>query len=204
MLERSLRGKIKDFNKLGVEALDARTLRFTLVRPTPYFLAVLAHDKFMPVQRANVEKYGVSFTQPGHLVSNGAYILQEWTPESRIVLVRNPHFHDAAKVHVDKVIYYPIQSQTEEVNRYRAGELDITYSVPNNQIDALRQSYGAELESTPEFSLDWWGFNLTKPPFADNPKLRQALGHGDRSRVDPRQSYAHGISGRVWRRAGGR
>ncbi|HXP96722.1 MAG TPA: peptide ABC transporter substrate-binding protein [Telmatospirillum sp.] len=173
--EEIVQGKIKDLSKLGVEAPDSRTLRIQLKRPTPYLLAELAHAKFMPVKRANVEKYGASFTQPGNLVSNGAFVLEEWTPQARIVVAKNPKYWDAANVHIDKVIFYPISSPNEELNRYRAGELDVTYIVPNAQIDTLRKTLGPELHSNTQFELNYLGFNLTKPPFADNPKLRQAL-----------------------------
>lgn len=173
--EEIVQGKIKDPAKLGVEAVDARTVRIHLKRPTPYLLAELAHAKFMPVKRANVERFGSSFTQPGNLVSNGAFILEEWTPQARIVLAKNPKYWDAANVHIDKVIFYPITSPNEELNRYRAGELDVTNSVPSAQVESLRKSAGEELRDNVQFETSYLGFNLTKPPFAGNPKLRQAL-----------------------------
>jgi oligopeptide transport system substrate-binding protein len=173
--EEIVEGKIKDLSKLGVQAVDPRTLRIQLRRPTPFLLAELAHTKFMPVKRSDVEKYGAAFTQPGNLISNGAFILEEWTPQARIVLAKNSKYWDAANVHIDKVIFYPISSPNEELNRYRAGELDITYIVPNAQIDTLRKTLGPELHRNTQFELHYLGFNLTKPPFAGNPKLRQAL-----------------------------
>jgi oligopeptide transport system substrate-binding protein len=173
--EEIVKGTIKDLSQLGVEASDLRTLRIRLARPTPYFLAVLAHAKFMPVKRANVEKFGAGFTQPGNLVSNGAFLLEEWTPQARIVLAKNPRYWDASNVHLDKVIFYPISSPNEELNRYRAGELDITDTVPNAQVETLRKTMGQELRVNAQFEANYIGFNLTKPPFADNPKLRQAL-----------------------------
>ncbi len=173
--EEIVQGKVKDLSKLGVEAPDPRTLRIRLKRPTPYLLAELAHAKFMPVKRADVEKFGAGFTQPGNLVSNGAFVLAEWTPQARIVLAKNPRYWDAANVHIDKVIFYPISSPNEELNRYRAGELDVTYTVPNAQIESLRKTAGEELHLNTQFETSYLGFNLTKPPFAGNPKLRQAL-----------------------------
>jgi oligopeptide transport system substrate-binding protein len=173
--EEIVQGKIKDLSKLGVAAPDARTVRIQLTRPTPYLLAEMAHAKFQPVKRANVEKFGAGFTQPGNLVSNGAFMLEEWTPQARIVLAKNPKYWDASNVHLDKVIFYPITSPNEELNRYRAGELDATYIVPDAQIDTLRKTLGEELHANTQFMLYYLGFNLTKPPFANSPKLRQAL-----------------------------
>ena len=42
------------------------------------------------------------FVRPGNLVSDGAYVLSEFTPNDRIVLTRNQHFHDAANVRIDR------------------------------------------------------------------------------------------------------
>ncbi len=153
--EEIVQGKVKDLAKLGVEAPDPKTLRIRLKRPTPYLLPELAHHNFFPVNRANVEKFGSSFTQPGNLVSNGAFTLQEWTPQARIVLVKNPKYWDAANVHIDKVIHYPISSPNEEFNRYRAGELDITYIVPNAQLETIRKTLPTELQNVPQFELNF-------------------------------------------------
>jgi oligopeptide transport system substrate-binding protein len=168
-------GRQKDSATLGVEAVDAQTLRFTLDRPTPYWAALMAHGMFSPIKRASVEKFGDNFTRPGNLVTNGPFMLQEWTPQSRIVLVKNPYYRDAANVHVDKVIFYPIESEAEEFNRYRAGELDVTYQVPSRQLDLIRQNMTGELRGEPSLTLDYIGFDMGGPPFAQSSKLRQAL-----------------------------
>jgi oligopeptide transport system substrate-binding protein len=168
-------GRIRDLGELGVQALDAVTLRFTLERPTPYWVAAMSHPKFLPVKRANVEAYGASFTQPGKLVSNGPFNLQDWTPQSRLVLVKNPRFHDAASVHLDKVIFQPIESETEEFNRFRAGELDVTYFVPSQQTDLIRQNMAAELRTEPSLTMDYLAFNMGRAPLGTMPALRRAL-----------------------------
>ncbi len=168
-------GRSADPAKLGVAAPDPRTLRITLKAPTGYFLSLLAHSKFLPVHRASVEKFGAAFTRPGNLVSNGAFTLAEWTPQSRIVLVKNPNYHDAANVRLDKVIYLPIESASEEFKRYRAGEIDVTDQIPTDQVDFVRRGFTAELKISPFFGSYYYGYNLTQPPFKDNLKLREAL-----------------------------
>ena len=168
-------GKIKDPSVLAAKALDARTLQITLTAPTAYFVSLLAHNHFFPVHRASVEKWGSQFTKPGHLVSNGAFMLKEWTPQSRLVVVKNPRYHDAAKVKLGSVIFLSIESVNEEMNRFRAGEVDVTFQVPISQIPYIRKNFPAALSISPWFASEYYGFNVTKPPFKDNPKLRQAL-----------------------------
>jgi oligopeptide transport system substrate-binding protein len=164
-----------DVNALGVKAVDLRTFQVTLKSPTGYFLSLITHAHFLPLQRANVEKFGNQFTRAGNLVSNGAFMLKEWTPQSRVVLVRNPHYWDVANVKLTEVSYYPIENQNEELKRYRAGELDVTYEVPSDQVDFIRQNMASEFHTSPFLGTYYLGFNVTKPPFKDNLKLRQAI-----------------------------
>ncbi|MGB8842616.1 MAG: peptide ABC transporter substrate-binding protein [Aliidongia sp.] len=168
-------GHTKDVASLGVRAVDPHTFEVTLNSPTGYFLSVITHHMFLPLNRANVEKFGNQFTRGGNMVGNGAFTLKEWTPQSRIVVVKNPTYWDADHVKLTEIDYFPIENQNEELKRYRAGELDATYDVPADQVDFIRQNLPKELTITPWLGVYYYGFNLEKPPFKDNLKLRQAV-----------------------------
>ncbi len=160
---------------LAVEAVDPLTLKMTLRAPTPYVLGLLAHGAALPVHRASVEKFGAQMSRPGNIVSNGAYILKEWTPQSQIVLAKNPAYYDADKVKITEVVYFPTEDNNTDFKRYRAGEVDMTNDVPNDQIPFIRQNYASEFRLGPYLGTYYYGFNEEQPPFKDNLKLRQAL-----------------------------
>ena len=168
-------GTVTDAQSVGVVASDNRTLRVTVKAPTPYFLQMLVNTTAYPVPRATIEAHGDQWTQPGNMVSNGAYMMAEWVPQDHIKLVKNPNFHDAASVAVDTVYYYPTEDTAAELNRYRAGELDVTYDAPSDQIPWIEENLAAEFHNTPYLGTYYYAFNMTKPPFGDNLKLRQAL-----------------------------
>src|SRR5207249_3735017 len=90
-------GKLMRFADVGVEALDDATLRISLERPTSYLPALAAHNTWMPVHRATIEKArafddrNATWVRPEIFVSNGPFILQEWRPNARIVVAKNPH-----------------------------------------------------------------------------------------------------------------
>ena len=165
----------KDIKSLGVRAIDPQTFEVTLKSPTGYFLRLIGHARFLPVNKASITKYGPQFTRPGNLVTNGAFMLKEWTPQSRIVAVKNPNYWGASDVKLTEIDYYPIENQNEELKRYRAGELDVTNEVPSDQVDFIRKDLPAELKIVPYLGSYYMGFNLEQPPFKGNLKLRQAL-----------------------------
>ena len=161
--------------RLGVRAVDAQTLEIRLHSPTPYLLGLLTHASTYPVHRQSVEQHGARFARPGTLVSNGPFKLGEWVVQSHIRLLRNPQYRDDAHTTLNEVWYYPVENAEAELNRYRAGELDLTETVPARQIPWLRQNLPDELHIAPYLGSYVFGFNTTQPPFRDAPKLRKAL-----------------------------
>jgi len=160
---------------LGVSAMDEFTLQIRMKGPTPYFLALLNHPSTYPVHRASLEKHGSAFSRPGNLVSNGAYVLGDWVIRSRIELVKNENYWGADNVVIDRVVYYPFEDQSTALKRFRAGKLDWTSQVPNNQFKWLQQHFPDELVISPWLGSYFFGFNLEREPFIANPELRLAL-----------------------------
>lgn len=161
--------------ELGVRALNDYTLEITLANPTAYFLGLLTHSMSYPIHRASLEQHGEQFTRPGKLVGNGAFVLSDWVVQSHIKLVRNPNYWDNANNKIDEIWFYPTEDQNAELQRYRAGELDLTYTIPATQLRWIRENLPKELLVTPYLGSYYYAFNLTRPPFKDNPKARRAL-----------------------------
>jgi len=168
-------GKEKDLTKLGVEAVDPHTVKITLKAPTPYLIGLLAHTSSQIVNKAAVEKGGDQWTRPGNNVTSGAYTITEWVPQSRIVLTKNPNFHDAANVKVDKIVYFPTEDLDEEFKRFRAGELDTTYDVPKDKIPVAQKEYKGEFHDSAYFGTYFYAINMNKAPLGKELQLRNAL-----------------------------
>lgn len=162
-------------SRLGVEAVDAHTLKIQLRDPTNYFLGLLTHSATYPVHRASVEKFGALAFRPEHIVSNGAYKVQEWVVQSHVLLVRNHLYWDDAHSTLERVYYYAIEDVSSEFKQYRAGELDWTESIPSTQLRWIKQNIPQEFRVAPYLGTYYYGYNLTQPPFKNNPKLRRAL-----------------------------
>ncbi|NMS31089.1 ABC transporter substrate-binding protein, partial [Vibrio parahaemolyticus] len=83
---------------LGVKALDEKTFQVTLEEPIPFFTKLLSHPVLAPVHKATIEKHGNRWTQPEHIVTNGAFTVSEWKVNEKMVMVKNPHYWDASNV----------------------------------------------------------------------------------------------------------
>jgi oligopeptide transport system substrate-binding protein len=160
---------------LGVVAVDERTLVITLDQPTPYLLSLLTSPSTFPVHPDSIGQHGDAFTRPGNLLSNGAYKLDAWEPGSVLVLSRNEYYWNNDETAIDAVNHHVLTQEMTELNRYRAGEIHITGSVPPDSIQQIRAERPAELHIAPYLGVYYYGFNLTRPPFKDNPQLRAAL-----------------------------
>lgn len=159
---------------LGVKALDDATLVVTLTQPNAAFLAMLAHPSLVPLDKVLISRYGDKWTKPEHMVTSGPYKLSQWVVNERIVAERNPRYWDNAHTVINKVTYLPISSETADVNRYKAGEIDIVYTVPINQFAQLKKTMGDQLDVSLQLATYYYEFNTTRPPFND-PRVRRAL-----------------------------
>ena len=159
---------------LGVKALDPRTLEITLEGPAPYFISLLASYSNAPVPAHVIEEHGRKWTQPGTMVSSGAYMLEEVVTNTYYKLVRNPHYHAADKVEIREVMYYPVPSPATSLKRYLAGELDVILNIPFNQYEILRRTRPEEFQLARGIGLGYLSVNNTLPPF-DDVRVRKAL-----------------------------
>ena len=111
-------GKTTDFSTVGVEAVDEKTVKYTLTTPTPFFNTIVANNAFWPVNRDFLESkgdgcklgdpdtsncgYGAP-TDPSSILYNGAYIIDELVSKSSQKLHKNEAYWDAEHVYVNKI-----------------------------------------------------------------------------------------------------
>ncbi len=156
---------------LGVDAIDARTLRIRLREPID-LLPRLSLPIAFPLRIDAIEAHGSGHTQPGRLIGNGAYALDAWRPQSMITLKRNSHFHTPAAI--ERVRFHVTEDAASELKRYAAGDLHITETVPPGRLDRLRARFGDELHISPYLGVFFLGLNIDRAPLYSKP-LREAL-----------------------------
>ncbi len=173
-------GKLADFAQVGAKALDARTLQLTLERPCSYLLSLAAHQTWMPVPQAVILKFGKAhergtrWTRPENFVGNGPFTLEEWSPDQRLIVKKNPRHHDAATNRLERIIFYPVADLAVDENSFRAGQIHITYDVLPDRLDAWRREAPGKLRVDAFLETFFLRFNVTRAPFTDK-RVRQAL-----------------------------
>lgn len=165
-----------DKETLGVTAIDDNTLKIELEAAVPYFVKMMGHTTVKPVNKKVVEKYGDDWTKPANFVGNGAFALDKWVVNERIVLKRNPQYWDNDKTVIDQVTFLPIENQVAEMNRFLAGEIDITNELPNEHFRRLQKQHSDVVSISGNLCSYYYGFNNAKAPF-DDVRVRKALSY---------------------------
>ncbi|HYX74044.1 MAG TPA: peptide ABC transporter substrate-binding protein [Steroidobacteraceae bacterium] len=165
----------KSVDTLGIAAPDDSTVVITLATPAPYLPTLLSHPATCPVHRPTLQRQPQAIARPGTMIGNGAFVLKEWVPAAYILLGRNHHYWNDQATRLEGVRYLLISDENAELARYRGGELQVTYVVPRGQFDWIRAHLADQLHISPQLSTYYYGFNLLRYPFKDQPKLRRAL-----------------------------
>lgn len=165
----------KPTDTLGIKAIDDYTLEITLSEAVPYLPDMLITSMVAPVHQKTIEQFGEKWTDPKNIVVNGPFKPTEWVVNEKIVLERNKGFYDDANTKLDKLVVLPINVATTDVQRYQAGEIDITASeIPPEQFESLKKDLGDQLKTAPTLCTYYYDLNNEKPPFNDA-RVRRAL-----------------------------
>ncbi|HEY8348201.1 MAG TPA: peptide ABC transporter substrate-binding protein [Symbiobacteriaceae bacterium] len=158
--------------KVAIETPDDRTLKVTLVEPTPQWLALTAFPIYYPVREDVAEAHGERYgREPEAMVYNGPFVVAEWTPGEGLVLAPNPAYWDADQVRLERVTFRTVPDGLQAARLYEAGVLDRTV-IPGQ----LAASYGQDGEVIPLVQPVTWYLVLNqRQGKLQDPDLRRAV-----------------------------
>ena len=166
----------KDKSTLGVKAIDENTLEIKLASSVPYFVMMMGHTTMKPVHKATVEEFGDQWTKPENFVGNGAFVMSKWVVNERIEMTPNKYYWDNEKTVLTKVTYLPLENYVAEMNRFLAGEIDMTYELPNEHFKRLQKEHADSLAIKGDLCTYYYSLNTLKPPF-DDVRVRKAVSY---------------------------
>jgi len=121
---------------VGISAVDDRTFRVELERPTPYFLDLCAFAVFYPVYPALVSQYELpdprtgrldqqpGWTMAGTIVCNGPFTLESWRFKRELRLRKNEFYWDHASIGVDSILIPSNEDPNAQVLAFNSGAVD--------------------------------------------------------------------------------
>jgi oligopeptide transport system substrate-binding protein len=174
-------GKVKNFNDVGIKINEKGQLVVSLESPQSYFPSILGHHSTFPVRKDVIAKHGDKWTEPGNIVSLGAYNLKIWDHDKAIVLERNENYY-GNKAKTKYILGRVIHENSTALNMFKKGELDALDEIPSIEVEKVKQM--KEYQRVPILAVYYYGLNVTKPPL-DNVKVRRALSHAiDREEIN--------------------
>ena len=172
--EAYLRGRSSDPASVGLHADDAAgDLVVDLVRPATDFVNIVAGPTFSVVPPGIGSGSAALAAGPG-FVASGGYTLSGET-DTGLTLTANPHYW-AGTPAIKTIELVGDLGGRAPVDAFAAGDLDYT---PVSGIDATWVGYdetlGPQLRQVDSLSVEYYGFETSKPPF-DDARVRKAFG----------------------------
>jgi len=153
-LERS-RAKTSNFNVYAqgisrVAKVDANTVDVILSGPNPVLLNQLTELRIMSKAWAeknkSVEPKDAKTKEENfahrNAMGSGAYMVKEWQPDQKLVLVKNPNWwgwSDAA-TNVTEIIYTPIKNEATRAAALLSGEIDFVLDPSPQDLGRMRNN----------------------------------------------------------------
>jgi ABC-type oligopeptide transport system substrate-binding subunit/DNA-binding SARP family transcriptional activator/Cdc6-like AAA superfamily ATPase len=188
-------GRVSGSEAVGVTTSDPHTLIVELEEPCSYFPYILGDPVSFPLPKHVVEREGSAWTEPGRIVSNGAFQLESWDRSlgKTAYFTRNPRYFGRFKGNIQRVMLTFYENELEMYQSFAAGELDSAeFLLPQLQQDGWKhyKDVGQLHISTLPF-VDAIYFVADRPPF-DNPDLRRAF-----ALATDRERLARGIENKL-------
>jgi ABC-type transport system substrate-binding protein len=169
-----------------IEAMDCRTIRFTLRYRSPSFFnrtlftGFVQKKEWKPIVRSARECVDplkkLTDYDPQTVPSNGPFLLKTYTKPFFIVLKNNPYFFAKGWTigeinvgpYVETIFLGLNRDAKKSLKELKEGEIDfLWWDLPPGFINELDQKPNMTLYRTERKGYDYFAFNLAKPPFSD-------------------------------------
>jgi peptide/nickel transport system substrate-binding protein len=170
------RAEIQQIDK--VEVVDPLTVRLVLKTPFAPLISQLTDRAGMMVSPKAVNAMGDKFgTAP---VCAGPYKFVERVAQDRIVVERFADYWDKGRVHIDRIVYRPIQDSTVRLANLKSGQLDVLERLMATDVDDVRKDSRLKLATGTEMGYQGITLNVANgekgnSPLGKDARVRRAL-----------------------------
>jgi len=171
--------KDSDFDQVGVKALSDSQLQITTQGALPFFESVTPMWMLRAVPKEVIEQYGEAWIEPGNIVTNGAFVLDQWDKNVNRVFLKNPLYPADVESNyggnVERISVIVVKDPGTIYSLYENNEVD-TAGLPTAEQGKIQSDpeRSKEIIKTFDLGVYYFGFAYDKPPF-DNVHVRRAF-----------------------------
>lgn len=161
----------------NVEAVDARTVRFTTKTPTAPLPEYL-FDRVIITSKAIFDKYGAEVADRQYPIGSGPYKVKELVPGQRFVIVKNPGHPDLKKnpQAPDEIVFRVMREPEQRITALLNGEVQIAQFILPHLRDRVERNPGTKVVATDAIEMMFLAMSPKFKPW-DNKLLRQAVAY---------------------------
>ncbi len=143
-------------DSLGVKALDCRTLQVQLEQPVAFFPEITTHWVTFPIAE---KKADASFE---NALTAGPFAIATWKKGEELILKKNPHYYDAAKVRLEKLRVTVVADDQTALRLFDEGRIDWMKDLPFQERPTLLKR--ADVKAYPTKVYFYLLFSLKNQP----------------------------------------
>jgi peptide/nickel transport system substrate-binding protein len=123
-------------------------------------------------------------------IGTGPFMVSEWASGNHITMIKNPHYRDASKVKIDKLIFKIIPSREVGIAQLQAGDIDGMWDLIEAQIPTMENNPNISLCLSDSLTSERLILNFSTPlppnngnpdfphPVLSDSRVRQAIDYG--------------------------
>ncbi|GAA2146984.1 ABC transporter substrate-binding protein [Nocardioides koreensis] len=163
----------------SIETPDPSTVVVHFKEPFTPFTAALADRAGMIMSPTALEKYGDDFAS--HPTCVGPFKFSKRVPQNSIEVVRDPHYYDADKVHLDKIVWRILSDSGIRAANLRSGDVAVADTISAQDVGELSKDSSLDILQSGSLGYQGVTFNVgnvdgvgTEPKPIDRPDAKSA------------------------------
>jgi ABC-type transport system substrate-binding protein len=166
-----------------IEAVDEKTVKFTLCFPDPAFPSKVAFDVFAIADKESLDAAGGdSLKMSDEANGTGPFKIVSWTRGDNVTLEANPNYWGTKPAYKTLIFKWSTES-AQRLLELQSGTVDGIDNVGTDDMGPVQGDTNLQLIPRPALNIFYVGFNVDIAPF-DNEKFRQAIAYAiDRKRI---------------------
>ncbi|MBG7610599.1 MAG: peptide ABC transporter substrate-binding protein [Anaerolineae bacterium] len=163
------------YEAIGVSAPDDQTLIIELTFPAAHFLSMTPMWTISATPSWAIDVHGEAWIEPGNIVTNGRYVLEDWVHGVGRSMVRNPLMPADMRGggNIDRLVTTVLPDTNTGYSRWLKNKLEIA-DIPEDELDAHLVMFPDETTQISNLSVFYIAFRMSKAPF-DDIHLRRAF-----------------------------